>query len=390
MYSISRFRSLLNEVPRKVFTDQVQQCGSDRYSKGFDSWSHLVTMVYGHLSGAASLRMIEHSYNSQSQHHYHLGTGTIRRSTVADANAKRSPEPFMAVAQALMSQAHRKLRREGTQLLYLLDSTSITLKGRHFDAWTASNRTRNTQGVKLHMLYNKDTQAPAYHSITAANVNDVNEGQKLPIEAGAVYVFDKGYCDYNWWAQIDAKGAHFVTRFKRDAAAHVAETRPVPAEDAAHILSDEVVHFTHKNPGAKRKNRYTKPLRRVTVARPDKATPLILATNDLDSPATSIAQHYKDRWGVELFFKWIKQHLKIKQTFGCSENAVKIQILCALIAYLLLTLYRKTHGLTASLWAILGELRVTLFQRPHTENRAHRRRKQARIDLEKIQTELFN
>lgn len=390
MYSISRFRSLLNEVPRKVFADQVKHCGSDRYSKGFDSWSQLVAMVYGHLSGAASLRMIEHSYNSQSQHHYHLGTGSIRRSTLADANSKRSPAPFVAVAQALMSQAHRKLRREGTQLLYLLDSTSITLKGRHFDAWTAGNRTRNTQGVKLHLLYNRDTQAPAHHSITAANINDVNEGQKLPIETGAVYVFDKGYCDYNWWAQIEAKGAHFVTRFKRDAAARVVETRPVPTEDAAHILCDEVVHFAHKHPGAKRKNRYTKPLRRVTVARPDKATPLILATNDLDSPATRIAQHYKDRWGVELFFKWIKQHLKIKQTFGCSENAVKIQILCALIAYLLLTLYRKAHGLTASLWAILGELRVTLFQRPRTERQAHRRRKRARIDLEQIQVGLFS
>lgn len=167
-------------VPRNVFDAKVREAGSDRYSKGFDSWSQLVAMVYGHLSGAPSLRMIEASFNSQANHHYHLGTGHLRRSTLADANRKRSAQPLAGLAQALMGQVHRSLRREGKELLYLLDSTSITLKGRNFNEWTAANRTRPTQGITLHVLYELDTQAPLRHSLSAANVNDVTEGAKLP------------------------------------------------------------------------------------------------------------------------------------------------------------------------------------------------------------------
>jgi hypothetical protein len=377
-------------VPRRVFDDKVRECGSDRYSKGFDSWSQLVAMVYGHLSGASSLRMIEVGYSSQLTHHYHLGTGVVRRSTLADANSKRSSEPFVALTQALMAQVARPLRQHSQQMLYLLDSTSITLKGRHFDAWTAAHRTRNTQGIKLHVLYDLAAQAPIQHRFTAANVNDVTEGARLPIEAGAVYVFDKGYCDYNWWADIGAQGATFVTRFKYNAALAVEELRPIAAADRDTILADEIVRFSNKNPGGKRRNRYTAPLRRITVARPDAAKPLVLATNDLEASASTIAQHYKDRWNIELFFKWIKQHLKIRQLFGRSENAVKIQLLCALIAYLLLAVYRKTHGLSASLWTLLSELRSTLFQRPATETHVHQRQQQRRREMKCLQPGLFH
>jgi IS4 transposase len=376
-------------APRKVFDEKVREHGSDRYSKGFDSWSQLVAMVYGHLSGASSLRMIEAGYSSQLTQHYHLGTGVVHRSTMADANSKRSPEPFVALAQALMTQVARPLRQQGQQMLYLLDSTSITLKGRHFDAWTAANRTRNTQGIKLHVLYDLGAQAPIQHSFTAANVNDVTEGARLPIQADAIYVFDKGYCDYNWWADIGAQGATFVTRFKYNAALAIEQVRPIDAADQDTILADEIVRFANKSPGGKRRNRYEAPLRRITVARPDAAKPLVLATNDLEASASTIAQYYKDRWNIELFFKWIKQHLKIKQLFGRSENAVKIQILCALIAYLLLAVYRKAHGVSASLWALLSELRGALFQRPTTEMQVHRRQHQRRTEMKRVQLSLF-
>jgi hypothetical protein len=388
VFSINRLHGVLNGLPRKVFDDKVRECGSDRYSKGFNSWSQLVTMLFGQFSGASSLRMIEASYSSQVNHHYHLGTGSVRRSTLADANSKRSPEPFRALAEALMAQVARPLRQQMRQGLYLLDSTSITLKGRHFDEWTAANATRNTQGIKLHVLYDSAEQAPIQHSFTAANVNDVTEALNLDIVAGATYVFDKGYCDYNWWAEINAKGATFVTRFKRNAALAVQRTRPIPRQDRDTILADEIVHFSNPTPGGKRRNRYTAALRRIMVDRPDAATPLVLATNDLRTPARIIAQHYKDRWNIELFFKWIKQHLKIKQLFGRTENAVKIQILCALIAYLLLALYRKTHALKTSLWMLLGELRSTLFQRSTTENTVFRRRQRQRAELKHSQMEL--
>lgn len=227
-------------VPRGVFDRAVQASGAERYHKCFSSWNHLTAMVVGHLSGATSLRTLERTYNSQAHQHYHLGTGPLRRSTLADANAKRSMAPFEAVAQALMAQAHRTLRREGQALLYLLDSTPIPLAGRHFDAWTQANRTQRTQGLKLHLLIAQPGAKPLQCAFSAANVNDITYGKSLPIETGATYVFDKGYCDFGWWAAIDAAGARFVTRFKRNVALVRLRQRPVSAADQDVILADEV------------------------------------------------------------------------------------------------------------------------------------------------------
>jgi IS4 transposase len=169
----------------------------------------------------------------------------------------------------------------------------------------------------------------------------------------AIYVCDRGYCDYNWWHQIDSAGAHFVTRFKSNAALAVVSERPIDLDDTGTILSDSTVQLKSKQASGGRKNLYRHPLRRVTIARPDKATPLVLATNDLVSPASVIAQRYKDRWAIELFFKWIKQHLRIKKFLGRTENAVRIQILTALISYLLVVLYKQRHALRATLWECL-------------------------------------
>lgn len=376
-------------VPRGVFDRAVQASGAERYHKCFSSWNHLTAMVVGHLSGATSLRTLERTYNSQTHQHYHLGTGPLRRSTLADANAKRSMAPFEAVAQALMAQAHRTLRREGQALLYLLDSTPIPLAGRHFDAWTQANRTQRTQGLKLHLLIAQPGAKPLQCAFSAANVNDITYGKSLPIETGATYVFDKGYCDFGWWAAIDAAGARFVTRFKRNVALVQLRQRPVSAADQGVILADEVVHFAPRKRGKQRDHGYRAPLRRITVARPNHSTPLVLATNDLDAPARVLAQHYKERWGIELLFKWLKQHLKITQFYGRSQNAVKIQILCALIAYLLLAIYRQLNGSLASLWMVLAELRATLFQRPTTDSTVHRRSMQRRTASEQLQGRLF-
>lgn len=288
-----------------------------------------------------------------------------------------------------MSQARRQLRREGEELLYLLDSTSITLKGPGFDSWTQENRTRNTQGLKLHVLYAGNEAVPVQHSLTPPNVNDIDEGIKIPIKPGAVYVFDKGYCDYNWWSRIDASRAHFVTRFKRNAALTVEEECPIPAADAETILKDEIVCFANRHPRGGRRNHYTQPLRRITVARPEHDHPLILATNDLASPALVIAQRYKERWAIELFFKWIKQHLKITQFLGRTANAVRLQILTALIAYLLLALYRRAQRFTGSLWVLLAEVRATLFQRPGIESVLYRRRRDALAEISARQGGLF-
>lgn len=346
-------------------------------------------MVYAQLSGASSLRVLETGFNSQRTQHYHLGTSPIRRSTLSDANGKRKTEVFADTAKLLMSQAQRSLRREGEELLRLLDSTSISLKGPGFDAWTSGNSTRNTQGIKLHVLYAGNEEVPIQHSITAPNVNDIDEGRKLTIEPGAIYIFDKGYCDYNWWHRINEQKAQFVTRFKYNAALEVECARPIPARDAAIVLKDEIVRFANRHPRGGRKNHYKNSLRRITVARPEHDRPLVLATNDLISPASAIARRYKERWGIELFFKWIKQHLRIKSFLGRNENSVRIQILTALITYLLLAIYRKAQSYTGSLWILMAEVRATLFQRPAVEAERYRRRTEAITELASRQGGLF-
>lgn len=391
MFRISRFHEFLQPVSRGQFDRWVRECEADKHRKGFSCWNQLVAMIYAQLSGASSLRQLEAGYNSQSAHHYHLGVNTVRRSTLADANAngQRSCAVFTRLAQALMAQASRKLRAQTKQMLYLLDSTSITLKGRGFDAWTAQSRTRNTQGMKWHMLYEANRQIPQAHSVTAPNVNDIDEAQNLPIEPGARYVFDKGYCHYSWWAQLDARGADFVTRFKTNAALKVHDTLPIPDEDTDVVLKDELVVFHHRNTSARRRNHYTRPLRRIVVSRPDKGTPLVLATNDLLSPAREIAEQYKARWQVELYFKWLKQHLRIRQFLGRKEHAVRIQILTALITYLLLALCRERTGSKKSLWVFLGELRSTLFQRTATEVYLYRARRDRQRLQAAVQPRLF-
>jgi putative transposase len=389
MSRITTFRELLKGLPRGTFDKLVKKHNADKYCKRFGHWDHLVAMLYAQLSGITGLRPLETGFNSQLAHHHHLGTRCIRRATLADANEKRSDTVFSETAAWLMGQVSGQLRKDSQQLMYLLDSTSITLKGREFDRWTLQNQTRNTQGIKLHLLINAHAQTPAWHNISAANVNDVERARDVPIELGALYVFDKGYTDYNWWHQIDTAGATFVTRFKRNAGLKIEQARAIPDAAVGIVLSDHIVRFKHKHQGGKRVNSYDRPLRCITIARPDKPTPMVLATNDLISPALDIAQRYKERWGIELFFKWIKQHLKIKQFLGRSENAVRIQILTALISYLLVAIYKQTHGIKRSLWDCLCLVRATIFQRIATEFSRYRQRRRDRAEIEKIQHRLF-
>lgn len=391
MFSISRFHAVMKQLPRDALARAVAEHDADKHCKGFSRWRQLQVMIYAQLSGTSSLRTLAAGFNAHTSHHYHLGACAVRRSTLADANRQAPPEVFAAVAKALMSGVQRAVRREIQPLLYLLDSTSITLKGRGFDAWTFDTRSHRIQGLKLHVMYTREQQAPCWSGFSAANVNDIDVARGLALQGGRRYVFDKGYCDYAWWHAIDTADALFVTRFKRNAALRVDEVRAIPETQGTHILADEIVHFTHRHNRAGHTNPYQGPLRRVTVARPDHATPLVLATNDLNSPAAAIAEQYKARWEIELFFKWIKQHLHLTRFLGRSENAVKIQILTALIAYLLVVLYRRTHAPGQSLWTCLAVLRASLFQRPHVEahHRAvYQRRKRQAAALQR-QTALF-
>ena len=239
----------------------------------------------------------------------------------------------------------------------------------------------------MHLLLAGHQQLPVHQSITGANINDVDQGRKLPIEPGATYVFDKGYCDYSWWHRIDTEGARFVTRLKKNAAMRIERSRPIAAVDEQ-ILGDSEVSFVYPSNRGRHRNLYTGMLRKIEVARLA-GEPLVLVTNDLNSSASAIAALYKERWQIELFFKWIKQNLKIKRFLGENENAIRIQLITALIAYLLVILMRTANGCKDRLKVVLDELRTGLFQRPQCDLSYWQRRKREHTLRKALQPELF-
>jgi IS4 transposase len=339
-------------------------------------------MVYVQLSGTTSLRQLEAGFNAQAAQHYHLNGRCVKRTTLAEANAKRSPLIFAELLQVLIAQAGRRVRHQRQELLYLLDATTVDLPAR--SGVPSHSSAHGNHGMKLHVLFEAASATVAHASITLANVNDITEGRKLPIEAQATYVFDKGYCHYNWWHSIDQRGARWVSRFKRDAALNYLSERAL----GHGILRDSVVAFALRTPRGGHRNLYSTPLRRIEVQRPD-AAPLVLATNDLHSTAEQIAALYKQRWQIELLFKWIKQHLQIRRFLGHNENAVRIQLLTALIAYTLVLLLKHSTGSKDSLWMVLAQLRHNLFQRPQIEKRWWQRRRALLDHIATIQPSLF-
>ena len=387
MNSISRIQQVLKSVPRRAFAQSVALHQGDRHVKKFTCWDQLVAMLYVQLAGAHSLRQLEAGFNPQVNHHYHLGTGCVHRTTLSDANKKRSPLIFAQLLQALIAQAGRSARAQREELLYLLDATTVGLPVRCKELRGHASA-RGNHGIKLHLLLDANNAAVADASITQASVNDVTEGQKIEIEPGATYVFDKGYCNYNWWHSMDQKGARWVTRWRRDAALKVVGERALkPGE--TEILRDTIVAFALPRPRGGHRNSYSgAQLRRIEVARPDEA-PLVLATNDLVSAPEEIALLYKRRWQIELFFKWVKQHLQIGRFLGANENAVRIQLLTALIAYMLVLILKKATRFKGSLWMLLAELRACLFQRPRTEQSYWRRRRAAQARIAAVQPQLF-
>ncbi len=373
MHSKTRFNELLNLIPRHSFTQLVAKFGTDKHAKGFNSWSHLVALLFGQLANVTSLRELTTAYNVHSECHYHLGTNSVKRSTLSDANSHRDAGLFEGLCKVLMSRVHRQARKEAKELLHLLDSSPIVLNGRGHE-WALSQQSSRVTGLKLHLLFARDAGVPCQIKVGPANENDITYAQTMALESEAMYVFDKGYCDYNWWYKIDQCDSYFVTRFKSNAGISVLSERSIEG-CGDHILSDQVVTFKNRRPGGKRVNDYHgTPLRKVVVHREDKETPLVIASNDMSRSAEEIAALYKQRWDIELLFKWLKQGLKIKRFLGESENAVKIQIYVGLISYLLVHRYQKMSGSTHAFYLWLTELKATLFDRDRTTNNDRKRR----------------
>jgi len=283
---------------------------------------------------------------------------------LADANARRPSAVFTALFAHLAKQAHRGLRRKLAETTYLIDATALPLNGLS-ERW--GRFSTNACGAKLHAVYDPDADRPIYAVVTAANVNDITVAQAMPITPGATYVFDLGYYDYAWWAKLDAAGCRIVTRFKRNTPLGVVAGLSVPKGGA--ILSDCIGHLPRRQ-ASSRRNPLQDPVREVRV-KTDTGKVLRILTNDLDAPAQEIADLYKRRWAIELFFRWVKQTLKITRFLGASENAVRIQIAVALIAFLLLRLAQATQKLVQSPLAFARLVRVNLMHRRRIDRLLH-------------------
>ncbi len=351
-YQDTIFGGLMKAFPRWRFDKLADRHGADYRVRRLSSWAQLQAMVFAQLSGSRSLREAVGALERFPGIHAHLGLAPVRRSTLADANRVRPAALFEDVLEALVAQLGASAGRRGREMLRLVDATRV-LVGKRIESWEADG------AVKLHVVYDPDAEAPVCFAVTSVRVNDITPAKRFPIEPGATYVFDKGYYDFAFWAALDAEGSRFVTRLKKNSPTSLIETRPVKPDGP--VVADRVALLS-KRLAASRQNPFDKPVRLVDV-RIDSGREITLVSNDLNAPAEEIAALYKQRWQIELFFKWIKQNLKIRHFLGTSENAVRIQIVTALIAYLLLRLAQIGTGTGLGLQAIARLIAKTTFQR---------------------------
>jgi len=334
----SIFGKLLEPINRRQFQTAVDRRNADAYDKSFKSWDHLVALIYAQLSGRDSLRGVVDGFNANPQCHYHLGAVKLHRSTLSDANTRRPAELFAETFAALSSMADRQLRREGAAMVRLIDASPIPLgKVCSWAAWNGRIR-----GMKLHVVYDPLSDVPTCVETTLANVNDVEIGRQVPIKEGTIYVFDKGYCRFDWWQKINDHGAFFVTRPKTNMRLRKKRRRTTRKRkgNGFKIIADDEVTLASKGD-----SRLTMPLRRIKVRR-DNGGLITLITNDLFRTAIEIADLYKSRWQIELLFRWIKQHLDIRKFLGINDNAIRLQVLAAMIAYLLLRIAARLNRIT--------------------------------------------
>ena len=352
----SVFHDILKHVPWDSFDRLVEEHGADWRVRRLSTKDQFIALLYGQLSGASSLREIAGGLESHSARLYHVGARPAQRSTLADANARRPAAVFSGLFAEMAGRAQRGLRRKLGDATYLIDSTGVRLSGAGSE-WARFSA--KVCGAKVHVIYDADAEQPVYSAMTAARVNDITAAKEMPIEAGATYVYDLGYYDYAWWAKLDAAGCRIVTRFRSSTPLDLITELDV-AEDGD-ILSDRI-GLLPKRQAKNRKNPFSKPVREVRI-KTDTGKVLRLLSNDLDAPAREIADLYKRRWAIELFFRWVKQTLKIKHFIGNSENAVRIQIAVAMIAYLLLRLAQATQEAINSPLAFARLVRVNLMHR---------------------------
>ncbi len=352
----SLFHDILKLVPWATFEKLVDKYGTDAAARDFKTRDQFVALLFGQLGGCSALREIAAVMASHQARLYHLGAKAPKRSTLADANRDRDSRVFSGMFEHLLKASTRGFRRKMGDAVRLIDSTSLHLAGVGAQWARFSN---DVFGAKAHFVYDPDLGRPVYHAVSAANVNDITAAKQMPIEAGATYVFDLGYYDFAWWARLENAGCRLVTRFKSNTP--LLEARDMPLAKGSDVLSDRI-GFLPARLAFSRKNPMQDAVREVVVAIEPGRTMRIL-TNDLDAPAQEIADLYKRRWQIELFFRVMKQTLKITKFIGRSENAVRIQIAVALIAFLLLRLLQEITQAKHGFLELVRLVRANLMHR---------------------------
>jgi transposase len=352
------FSQLTGYLPQRVFDGFVKKHDGNRYVKHFTCWNQLLCMLFGQLTNQESLRDLIVALDAHSGKSYHLGLGkSVTRSNFAKANEVRNSKIFedfayhlIAIARELHSSDDFKIKGN----IYAFDSSTIDLCLNVF--WWAKFR-KAKGGIKLHTLYDVNTQIPAFLHITPANVHDVKAMDELVYEAGAHYIFDRAYLDYTRLYKIERCSAYFVVRAKSNTKFRRMYSNKV--DKLTGIRCDQIGKLS----GFYTSQEYPEKLRRVKYYDKESNRTFVFLTNNMKVTAEEVALLYKKRWQVELFFKWVKQHLKIKSFWGTSENAVKIQIYCAISAYCLVSIVADKLKLKRSTYEILQVLGISLLDK---------------------------
>ena len=356
--------SVFSQITTALYPAEFARCAelfpNQRPTRGLTTYDHFLALCFGQLTYRESLRDVVVCLNAKRLLLYHLGFhGNLSRTNLAYANRHRDWRLFQAVAQVLMRRAARLYQNDPSdpdlpKVVFALDSSIISLSLNLFP-WGYYARSKQA-AVKLHLMLSLQGNLPAWAAITEANFPDMKMLDNIPVALGAYYVMDRGYLDFIRLFKLHQAGGFFVVRNKHHVKFRVIASRPV--DKSAGLRCDQTIQLTTKRSAKS----YPQPLRRIRVYDPENKVTLVLLTNQFDLPALVIAELYRKRWQVELFFKWIKQHLRIRGFYGRSENAVRCQIWSAICAYLMVAVAKKHLQIRKSLNEILQIVSVSIFE----------------------------
>ncbi|MGB7934015.1 MAG: IS4 family transposase [Gammaproteobacteria bacterium] len=351
------FAKLLKYIPRHEFEKLANQHHTGRRFRTASRWSQFVAMALAQLSGRTSLRDIVANLSVQAHRLYHLGSVLLSSSNLSRINEQKPYALYEALFERLLTRCKALAPRHGFRFrnkLYSLDASTVDLCLSVFP-WANFRTTKGA--IKLHVGLDHDGYLPEFVTLTDGKTTDIEAGRVLAFFTGSIVVYDRGYTDYGWYNQLTQKGIFFVTRLKKNAQYRVIKRRKVARDQG--VSSDQIIEFT----GSQARKHCPVPLRRIGYRDPQTGKHYIFLTNHFALSARTIADIYKQRWQIELFFKWIKQNLKIKTFLGTSKNAVMTQIWIALCGYLLLASIKFQSTLDKSMRQILQLLQINLFEK---------------------------